>query len=168
MSVPKFAWPLRAVMIAVLLAPAAVAHAQQPSTAAVANAREIITLKGAAGVYEVIVPGVVEQVKNLFLQRNPNLAKDLSEVAAKLRQDYAPRRSEVLEEVAKLYASRFTEQELRDAVAFYKTPLGKKLIEEEPKVLDQSMQVAQNWGDRLSEQVIAGMRNEMKKRGHDL
>jgi hypothetical protein len=158
----------RAALMTAMLVSAGAVQAQQPSDTATATAKEIIALKGAATVYEVVVPGVIEQVKNLFLQTNPMLSKDLNEVAAKLRQDYAPRRSEILDEVSRLYASRFTEQELKDALAFYKTPLGKKLVEEEPRILDQSMNIAQNWGNKLSEEVISKMRTEMKKKGHEL
>jgi uncharacterized protein len=53
-------------------------------------------------------------------------------------------------------------------LAFYQSPLGKKMIVEEPKVLDQSMQAAATWADNLSEDVMAKMRGEMKKRGHEM
>jgi hypothetical protein len=148
--------------------PAPAAPAAQPSANAIALARELITLQGGATLYESVVPGVIEQVKNLFMQTNPMLQKDLNDTAAKLRTDLQPRSAELMNQVATLYASRFTEQELKDVVAFYKTPLGKKMTEEEPKVIDQSMSLAQNWGNKLSEEVIALMRVEMKKKGKDL
>jgi uncharacterized protein len=92
----------------------------------------------------------------------------LNEVAAKLRAEYASRSAEVLNDVAKIYASRFTEQELKDTLAFYRSPLGRKLLVEEPAILDQSMRNAQNWANRLSEEVIIKIRTEMKKRGHEI
>ena len=104
----------------------------------------------------------------MFLQTNPMLGKDLNEVAAKLRTEYAARSAEVLTDIAKLYASRFTEQELKDALAFYKSPLGKKMLVEEPAILDQTMKNAQNWANRLSDEIIGKMRAEMRKRGHDI
>jgi uncharacterized protein len=144
------------------------ADAQQPSANAVAAAKELITVKGASAIYDPLVPGVVEQARRVLLQANPTLGKDLNEVAAKLRAEYAPRGAEILNEVAKLYAARFTEQELKDALAFYKSPLGRKLLAEEPTVLDQSMKSAQSWADRLSQEVITRIRVEMKKRGHEI
>jgi hypothetical protein len=48
---------------------------------------------------------------------------------------------------------------------FYKSPAGKKLISEQPKVVDASMKFAQDWANKLSDQVIAQMREELKKRG---
>jgi hypothetical protein len=144
------------------------AHAQQPSPAAIATAKELITTKGAVALYEPVVPGVIEQAKSVFLQANPTLGKDLNEVALKLRAEYAPRSAEILNEVAKLYATRFTEKELKDALAFYKSPLGHKLLVEEPNILEQSMRSTQDWADRLSQEVIGKIRAEMKKRGHDI
>jgi uncharacterized protein len=162
----------RAVTLALGLAFAACVGAadaqQQPSASAIATAKEVITAKGGAAIYDPIVPGVIEQAKSVFLQANPTLGKDLNEVTLKLRTEYAPRSAELMNEVAKLYATRFTEQELKDALAFYKSPLGRKLLAEEPNLLDQSMKNAQTWADKFSEEVIAKMRAEMKKRGHEI
>jgi hypothetical protein len=144
------------------------AVAQQPSATAVATAKELITVKGAVALYEPLVRGVIETAKGVFLQTNPNLSKDLNEVAAKLRTDYAPRGAEVMNDVAKLYASRFTEQELKDALAFYKSPLGRKISNEEPKVLDEGFHRTQQWANKFSEEVMGRMRAEMKKKGYDL
>ena len=66
------------------------------------------------------------------------------------------------------YASHFTEQELRDLLAFYQSPLGQKALAEEPKVLDQTMIYAGSWADNLSGEIIQAMRIELKKRGHDM
>src|SRR6516225_6910414 len=144
------------------------ADAQQPSPSAIATAKEVITAKGATALYSPLVSGVIERTKSVFLQTNPMLGKDLNEVAAKLHNEYGARSAELMNEVAKLYASRFTEQELKDTLAFYKSPLGRKLIVEEPAILDQSMKTAQTWAENLSQEVIAKMRAEMKKRGHDI
>jgi uncharacterized protein len=162
----------RAQMLAaayVIVCCAGMAAAQPaPSPAAVAMAKEVIVLKGAIGLWDTIVPGVVEQAKNTFLQMNPMLSRDLNEVSARLRSELAPRQAELVDEVARIYAARFTEPELKDVLAFYKTPVGRKVINEEPKVLDASMTHAQNWANKLSEEVLGKFRAEMKKKGHDL
>jgi hypothetical protein len=144
------------------------AQAQQPSPAAVDLAKQVILVKGGNSMFDPIVPGVIESAKNMFLPTNPGLAKDLNEVAAQLRKDYEPKRVELLNEVARTYATRFSEQELRDLVAFYKTPLGQKVVVEEPRALDASLARAQDWANNFSEEVIAKMRAEMKKRGSNL
>ena len=50
------------------------------------------------------------------------------------------------QELTRIYAAHFTEQELKDALAFFKTPLGKKLISEEPKALEASMKAEPTTG----------------------
>jgi len=42
-----------------------------------------------------------------------------------------------------LYDKHFTEQELADLIAFYKTPTGQKVVKEMPKLYDETMKVTQ-------------------------
>src|SRR5258706_12129787 len=51
--------------------------------------------------------------------------------------------AKVKDDYIKVYADTFTVEELRDIVAFYKTPTGQAFIRKTPKLLEQSMQVAQ-------------------------
>ena len=85
-----------------------------------------------------------------------------------MRNDLAPRFNEISDEVARLYATNFSETELKDIVTFYKSPAGKKLLAQQPVVVDSSMRFAQNWANALSDEVIGKMRAELKKRGHQL
>jgi hypothetical protein len=144
------------------------AVAQQPSPAALAAARELATIKGADALLHPLIAGVIERAKLTLLQTNPLLGKEFNEVAAKLRAEYAARHTDLMNEVAKLYAARFTEQELKEVIAFYKTSAGRKLLTEEPKLVEQTMNAAQAWGNKLSEEVIARFRAEMRKRGHEI
>ena len=141
------------------------AHSQQPSAAAMASAKELIATTGATTLFSPLIPGVVEQAKLLFLQQNPTIGAQLNEVAAKVRTDLAPRFSEISDQVAKFYATAFTDQELKAIIAFYHTPAGKKLLDEQPKIAEASMRFAQEWANKLSDEVIGKMREELQKRG---
>jgi len=144
------------------------ANAQEPSAAALAAAKDLIALKGGNNMFDPIVPGVIESAKNTLLPTNPQVSSQLSEVAANLRKEFDGKRAELVNEVARIYARHFTEQELKDLAAFYRTPLGKKVITEEPVALDQSLRRAQEWANTFSEQIFARFRAEMKKKGYDL
>ena len=138
------------------------------SPASLLLAKELIDLKGAASAYDPLINGVIEYHKNFFMQNNPNLASDLDQVAQKLAGDLAPRKVEMQQELTRIYASHFTEAELKDALAFYKTPLGRKLISEEPKALEESMKAADDWSRKFAVEVDAKFRAEMQKRGKNL
>jgi hypothetical protein len=144
------------------------AHSQQPSAAAIATAKELVGVTGAMTLFNPLISGVVEQAKLLYLQQDPSLSKDLNEIAAQMRENLKPRFAELTDQVAKNYATNFTEPELKAILAFYQSPVGKKLLDKQSTVVNESMTFAQDWANKLSEQVIPKMREELKKRGHNL
>jgi hypothetical protein len=142
---------------------------QEPSPAAVALARNVMLAKGVGGIVEPVVRGVIENVKNTFIPTNPNLTRELNDAALTLHKELDGKSSnEVIDQMARIYATRFTEQELKDLLAFYKSPLGQKYIKEEPVAINDGMKQAEQWTEAFSETVMALMRSEMRKKGHPL
>jgi uncharacterized protein len=157
---------LAAVVVLAMSLVCGVASAQQqPSAGALAAARQLLQVKGAFTVYEGAVVGTVENVKAQLLQANISYQKDLSDVAAKLRQDLAGRDAEIGNEMVRQYATDFSEQELKDLLAFYNTPLGKKVLAQEPKTIATSLQFMRDWGQRFADEVDGKFHAEMQKRG---
>ena len=150
------------------------AGAQQPpplkqaSPAALAAAKEILTMKNASAMYANAVTNIVERTKDALLQNNLNYQKDLNEVSLIVAQSMAGREKEIGEGMALVYANQFTEQELKDLVTFYKSPLGQKLLTAEPGAIQLSMSYMNQWAQQFSEQVNAAFRAEMRKRGKQI
>jgi hypothetical protein len=140
----------------------------QVSPASLLLAKQILQIKKVNEVFAPVMAGVVQKSRDMFLQTNFMYQKDINEAALAVGKQYAPRVTEVIDAAAHFYASHFTEQELRDLLAFYQSPLGQKALAEEPKVLDQSMTFASAWADNISQEIIQAMRVELKKRGHDM
>jgi uncharacterized protein len=139
-----------------------------PSQASVLLAKQILEIKHVDTIFDPLIRGVVIKTRDFFMQTNFMWGKDLNEVADSLIKQYSPRAGELVNDAARIYASHFTEPELKQILTFYQSPLGQKVIAEEPKTLDESMAMASSWADKLSEEVINQMRAEMKKRGHDM
>ena len=148
--------------------PATAQQPAAPSPAAIAAAKEILTLKNASAMYTNAVPGMVEKVKGTLIGQNLNYQKDLNELAPIVAKQLAGREQEIGDGMVGVYAGEFTEQELKDLVTFYKSPLGQKLITNEPKAINLSMQVMNAWAQNFSEVVASTFRAEMKKRGKDM
>jgi hypothetical protein len=149
--------------------------AQQPapplkpaSPAAIAAAKEILELKNASAMYANAVPNIVQKTKDQLLQTNLNYQKDLGEVAVVVAQKLAGREKEIGDGMAKAYASEFTEQELKDLVTFYKSPLGQKLLKAEPRAIQYSMSYMNQWAQTFAETVNGEFRAEMRKRGKQI
>jgi hypothetical protein len=159
-----------AVGLAFSVAPAAAQQAAPPksSPAAVAAAKEILTIKNASAMYANAVPGLVDKTKIALIQQNLNYQKELNEVAGVVAQQLNGRQNEIGDGMAQIYASEFTEQELKDLVTFYKSPLGKKLIDAEPRAIGLSMAFMNSWAQNFSETVMGAFRAEMRKRGKEI
>src|ERR1700693_6115538 len=142
------------------------AGAQQPpppkpaSPTAIAAAKEILAMKNASAMYANAVPNIVQRTKDSLLQSNLNYQKDLNEVAVIVAQKLAGREKEIGDGMANVYASAFTEQELKDLVTFYKSPLGQKLLTAEPQAIQQSMAFMNQWAQQFAETVNGEFRAE--------
>ncbi len=78
-------------------------------------AREILELKNGRALFAPMVPGVIERVRTMHLQTNPTLRKDLDDVSSNLRKAIRSRApTDLMNDIAWLYASRFTEAELKE------------------------------------------------------
>jgi len=147
-----------------LMSPAAFA-ADAPN---LALAKQMLQVTHGDTVFTPLIPGVVEQARLFYLQQNPSRGKDLTEAAAKIRNELQPRFAELMDDIAKIYAESFSEQEMKEIIAFYQTPAGKKMLDQQPKLVDSSMNFAGNWANKLSEEVTTKMREELIKRGHKM
>jgi uncharacterized protein len=140
--------------------------ALKPATpTCMAGAREILTMKNASAMYANAVPGIVQQAKQSLLQANLNYQKDLDDVAVVVAKSFAGKEKEIGEGMAQIYCNEFSEQEIKDLVAFYKSPLGQKLLAAEPRAIQFSMSYMNQWAQIFADKVNDQFRAEMKKRG---
>ena len=165
--------PAAGLILAVASAGPAAAQGQAPalkpaSPACMAGARDILGMKSAAAMFANAVPGIVQQTKQALIQANLNYQKDLDEVAVIVAQGFAGREKEIGEGMAQIYCSEFTDQEIKDLVTFYKSPLGQKLLTAEPRAIQTSMAYMNQWAQTFAETVNAQFRAEMRKRGKQI
>jgi len=141
---------------------------KQSSPAAIAAAKEILVMKNVSSMYAGAVPGIVEKTKTGLLQQYLNYQKDLDEVSFIVAKNFAGREKEIGDGMAAIYASQFSEQELKDLVVFYKSPLGQKLLTSEPQAINESLNYMQQWAQQFAVIVNGQFKGEMKKRGKDI
>ena len=52
-----------------------------------------------------------------------------------------------------IYKNHLTEQDLKEAIELYKTPIGKKISEKTPIIAQETMQASMQWGMELAEKM---------------
>ncbi|MEP7264152.1 MAG: DUF2059 domain-containing protein [Bacteroidota bacterium] len=59
-----------------------------------------------------------------------------------------------------IYEKYYTEEDLDQIIAFYKTPIGKKMVETLPMISQESMTAGQTWGRELGEKVVMRLKEK--------
>jgi hypothetical protein len=147
---------------------AAPAMGQTPSAEALAAARELLVASKTAEQYKAIMPMLVQTLKPMIVQGRPQVERDFDAIMPTLLSGFQSRFDEISESIAKLYASSFTAAELREVTGFYRGPTGQKLLEKLPHIMQQSMAIGQQIGQRMGEELKARIIEELRKKGHNI
>lgn len=120
---------------------------------------------------------VYMQVQQMFQQRFDESKAPASKKA--LLETYQAKANAALDQsigwdklkpdMVKLYTANFTEQELKDLVAFYQSPLGKKVLTKMPELTQQSAQLTQGKLEAavpVVNKLLADMTNELDPSKH--
>jgi hypothetical protein len=159
---------MRAVCVTMCLLAAGPAGAQSPSPDTLAAARELIVTMRAADYFKTIMPAIVQQLKPAIVQNRPQVERDYDAIMPLMLDSMNARVSEIIEQVAALYARNFTAAELNEVVAFYRGPTGQKFIQKLPLITQESMVIGQRFGQAIAAELRSRIVDELRKRGHDI
>lgn len=125
-------------------------------------AMKLVKLSGTSRPFNVILPNVADETKNLFIKANPQMQLGVISIVDRLALTLVPRRADLDKALARLWISGFTVEEMQELVTFYESDVGKKFAETHPKLLSVEMATAQQWGlavgRELSEKVAIELR----------
>jgi hypothetical protein len=160
----------RALLIAVtmLTALSGVARTQAPDASRIAAAKQMMEVAGSAAQFDQVMPLMSQQMSQAFKNIAPGNATEIDDVFRQLVPKFIERKGELLDQIAALYATEMTLDELNAIVAFYKSPAGVKFAAVQPKILRDSMALGQRWGQKIGAEFADEARRELKKRGIDL
>jgi len=135
---------VRFVLLAILLFPLVASADSQSHRAA---AYELLDSARAENIVDVMKAQVDQTMRRAVSgpQLTPDQQAVIDKYALKASEEVARTMewTRLKEEFATLYVSVYTEAELRELTAFYRSPLGQKMLNKMPQLLEQSMQLAQ-------------------------
>ncbi len=154
--------------VAPALAQSAAPAAGGPTAAQIALGREIVVASGVSRSFAITIPQFLDQIGTRLTQTRPDLIKDLNVVMEQIKPEFDKRVDEIVDKAGRLYAERLSEQELKDVANFFKSPSGVKYVAEQPIVLNTIYVALQGWQQQISTDMMTRVREEMKKKGHEL
>jgi hypothetical protein len=127
---------------------ASAANGLSPGTspAKEAKIRELMKLTGSAELGVQVMNQLITSFRTAMPDAPEQFWKDFAKEA---------KPSDFVDRVIPIYSRHFSEQDLDGLIAFYRTPLGQKVIHEMPATMTECMAAGQEWGRQLSAQMIA-------------
>lgn len=161
--------PFKTLFAAALLVAlgAVAAKAEEPTPAAIESARAIIMASGMTRSFDLVVPQMLGELERNVTATRPELKDSLHATLVALEPEFSKTEQEVVDGAAQILAKYMNEQELKDTAAFFASASGKKYVEAQPLAFNEIIGVVQTWRQRLSTDVLARARAEMKKKGLD-
>ena len=144
------------------------APAQTPSPEALAMARSLISTMKLTDQYKALLPVILLSIKPAVVQGRAEIERDYDAMAAQIADAYAPYYSSMVDSAASLYASNFTVDELREIDAFYRLPVGQKLLQKSPAITQQSMQIGQDASRKAAEDLRIRLTDLLRQKGHKM
>jgi hypothetical protein len=141
------------------------ARAQELPPEHIALARKYLDLTDKAGVYEAVLVNTGVETMRTILTQNPDLGEPLDAAITKTLDGYKARKGELFDQFARIYATRFSMEELQQIVDFYSTPVGIKLADANSTLNSDMQTVMQVFEANLKIEFFAKVRAELKAAG---
>lgn len=152
----------------VILALSCEVAAQTPPPEAMTAARALVTTMKLDARYKAMLPSILLGIKPVLVQDRPEIERDYDAMAAAAGDLYTPYYNAMLDGVSALYASSFSADELRQIEAFYRTPVGQKLLEKAPGIAQQSDELVQGIARKAGDELKARLTETLRQKGHKL
>jgi hypothetical protein len=161
--------PLIAALIALsLICPGRAAAQTEPDPDTLAAAKELITTMRISDQLTLMLPTIMQTIRPLVIQGRQDIERDFDALSPVVVEALNARLSQLLGQIAGIYARNFTGSELRQLVAFYRTPAGQKFLDKAPVLTQETATVTQNVGRTLAGEAHVRMIEELRKGGHKL
>jgi hypothetical protein len=144
------------------------ASAQTPSPEAMTTARSLVNTMKLADPYKAMLPATMMGLRRALTQERPEIERDYDALMPTIENAYKPYYAAIVDDIATVYANNFTVGEMRAIEAFYRQPVGQKLLEKMPAIMQQSNQVGQDASRKAAEDLRTRLTEALRQKGHKL
>ena len=140
----------------------------EPTADQMKLAREVIINSGIALSISASVPQLQDRLYNSIITTRPDLVKDLNATMADLEQEFSGHTEQLLGTISRIYLSQISDADLATINNFFKSDAGKAYVRSQPLILASLAPAMEAWTQKLSADMAKRVREEMKKKGHEM
>lgn len=131
-------------------------------------AKRLMVAMGAEHRFGRIAHAVAKRLAATLKRQHPARAEAIDNVYAVVATRLTDRSRDAIALIAPLYAEKFTLVELNEAINFYRSPVGRKIISSQTDIARRSLALGAVWGGRIGRQMQHAVLAELARRGIDL
>ena len=153
------------VLSATIIALAVPAIAQEVPPEQLALARKYVDLTDKSAIYETTLVETAVQSMRQIVQQNPEIVDHTNDAISKVLEEYKGHKGDLLDQFVRVYAIRFTMEELQQIVDFYSSPTGMKLAQSNADINTDLQRVMQVFAGNVKQEFFAKVRAELRSKG---
>ena len=142
-----------------------VVSAQEISEEHIVAARRTINASRSTTQLDQILPGMAERIKSELIRNNPDKEAQMSLIVDEAAISLAPRRGDLENEAAQIFARVFTIDELNAIADFYESEAGAKFLEQSPLILREIQRASQVWANGVQRDLGQIVQDKMTEAG---
>jgi len=141
------------------------ALAQEISPEHLALARKYIDLTDQSQLYETALANAGAKTYRQLIATNPDIVDPLTAAVTAVVDSYKDKKGDLFDQIARVYATVFNEDELKQIVDFYSSPVGQKLAKANAQLNPTIKRVVDIFSVNLDTEFFAKVRAELKAKG---
>ena len=126
----------------------------QASTPTEASVHELLKQTGALSMAQQMLSKMVPMLKKMA----PNAPENFWQVFQSKNHV-----ASLISLLVPIYQKHLTQTDIDQLLVFYKSPVGKKFVAQQPAIMEASMVAGQEWGRRVAQQTLEELKGQTKK-----
>lgn len=143
----------RIALLALAVSGCSIAAAQADDASRLALARQVVVDSHATDTMRQVLPALLGQIKPMLARQGAD-QKTIDDLMGRFQAKIEPELGRFADLVAQIYAREFSEEDLGNLDAFYKSPTGQHLIAKQPAIVQGMNAVGTQWGQNIAREVL--------------
>ncbi len=120
--------------------------------------RKMFETSGSEKIYKLVVKKMLSSHKeNLLLDMDDDIFKSFEAECLNMSLDV------LVEMYAPVYKKYMSKQDLDELTKFYQSPIGQKVVNNTPTIMEESMEIGKQWGMQIGEKIEKKIRESRGK-----
>lgn len=166
MKPTRYASLISALAMSTVLAFPALAQDAKGEDTHLAAAVAVVKQAGTLPPYEALLTQIGLNAKNVLIRQKPDAENEIIAAVDEITKSLENRSQKMESVVAQVWASYFTEEELKEILTFFQTETGQKFASYDPRIVGESVGALKKFNSELTFLIAGKAIEDLNAKGH--